>query len=156
MKKTRKWKKMDPNHAMKIQFMYQLMNIRGKNLLDKWKQYPKSTVYAWAAKPYNGNLQKDKRQTNPGRPCVLFSRDERNILRSLLRLRSTKGHFTSIDIQNESGLAHVSNRIIRNTLRKNNIYFLRSRKKGTLSPSDLKKRHTYCRQAEARHLDLEF
>ena len=149
-------KKVDPTHGVKIQLMYQLMNIRGKNLIDKWKHlYSRSAIYEWAAKPFNGNVLEDKRKHNSGRPPKLTQRDERNILRSIPRLRRTKGHFTSFDVQNECGLTHLNNRIIRNCLNKNGVNFLRSRKKGILSLSDHKKRLSYCRKAN-KFLDEEF
>jgi len=53
-------KTMDPLHGTKIQLMsYQVMNIHGKQLLKKWPQYPRSTVYEWAEKPFNGKVHED-------------------------------------------------------------------------------------------------
>lgn len=46
---TNKRRKMDPIHGAKIQPMHQVMNIRGKDLLNAWKQYPRSSIYHWAA-----------------------------------------------------------------------------------------------------------
>lgn len=155
MTKTKK-KKMNPMHGAKIQLMYQVMNIRGKKLLDMWKQYPRSTVYEWAAKPFNGKPPEDQRKYNKGRPRKLTERDERNILRSLPRLRHSVGHFTSIDIQNESSLTHVNNRLVRNCLHKNKVHYLRSRKKGILSLKDHKKRLSYCNKARTMQLGEEF
>ena len=148
---------MNPIDGAKIQLMYQPMNIRGKDLLLKWKQYPRSTVYHWAAKPFNDDqLVVDKRKKNKGRPPLLTERDERNILRALPRLRMEKGHFTTTDIQNECNLTHVANRNIRNCLRRNGVRFLRSKKKGILNLKDLKKRLAYCRKAIGRNLGEEF
>lgn len=94
--------------------LYQVMNIRGKSLLDQWTHlYPWSTIYEWAAKPYNGKVIEDKRKQNKGRPRKLTQRDERNILRALPRLRNSRGHFTSQDdIQEECSLTHIDNHLV--------------------------------------------
>ena len=59
-------RRMDPMHG-----------VRGKDLLKRWRQYPRSIVYLWARKPYNGFVQRD------GRPRKLSNRDVRNIMPSL-------------------------------------------------------------------------
>jgi len=149
-------KKMDLLHGTKIQLMYQVMNIRGKQLLKKWAQYPRSTVYECAAKPSNGKVHEDKRHKNKGRTRGLTQHDERQVLRCIPRLRKTKGQFTSIDFQNESATTHVTNKTPCNYLHRHDIHYLRSRKKGILSLKNLKKRTTYCRKAQVMKLDLEF
>jgi len=136
--------------------MYQVMNIRGKQLLKKWAQYPRSTVYECAAKPSNGKVHEDKRHKNKGRTRGLTQHDERQVLRCIPRLRKTKGQFTSIDFQNESATTHVTNKTPCNYLHRHDIHYLRSRKKGILSLKDLKKRIAYCRKAQTMKLDLEF
>ena len=127
-----------------------------KELLRRWPQYPRSTIYEWAAKPISKTVPVDNRKFNKGRPSMITKQDERQILRAVIKLRSTVGHFTSKRIQVESGTTHLSNKTIRNCLNKHSYRYLRSRKKGLLTQLDLKKRLKYCRCAKKLKLGTDF
>ena len=153
---ARKRKHMDPMHTARIQLMYQELNIRGKELLRRWPQYPRSVVYEWVVKPVTDTVPVDRRKFNKGRPRLLTQQDERQILRCIPKLRSSVGHFTSKRIQVESGTTHVCNRTVRNYLNKNKYHYLRSRKNGLLTKLDLKNCLKYCRKAKKINFDTEF
>lgn len=85
-------------------------------------------------------MKRHKRNKNKGHPRGLTQHDERQVLRCIPRLRRAKGHFTSIDIQNESATTHVTNKTLRNYLHCHDIHYPRSGKKGILSLKDQKKR----------------
>jgi len=38
-------KRMDPMHAVRIQLMYQELNIRGNDLVRRWPQYLRYVIY---------------------------------------------------------------------------------------------------------------
>ena len=144
-KLNKEHKKVSIEHSCQIRSAYQLSGIRGKELLRMFPQYCKAAIYKHAKKPINGDPIYDKRKSNKGRPNKLSLQDDRNIIRSVHKLRLSEGSFTSRRVQTESGVLDVSNRTIRRVLNKHNYFYLRSRKKGLLTKKDLKKRLKFCR-----------
>ena len=142
-------------HSCQIRTLYQVGGVKGKNLLKMFPQYSKSAVYKHCKLPLNEE-KVDKRKSNPGRPKKLSENDERQVKRSLLRLRETTGRFTSKRVQEESGVTHVSNRSIRRSLNRRGYYFLQSRKKGLMTKDDLKKRLAFCRKIKRLKMNEEF
>ena len=155
-KKRGTYSKMNPLHAAQIQVLYQEAKVRGNALLKRFPQYSRSLVYEWAVKPLNQDILVDRRKFNKGPPKKLSDKDERRVLRTVVNLRRTEGHFTSKRVQLESDTTHVCNRTLRNYLNRNGYRYLRSRKKGLLYQSDLRKRLSYCRKVNRMKLDLNF
>ena len=88
----------------------------------------------------------DRRKTNPGRPRKTTIRDERSVSRSIAKLRTVVGSFTSKRIQEESHMTHISSRSFRRLLNKLGFHYLQSRKKGLLTQADKRKRTKYARE----------
>ena len=152
-----KSKRIPCQHAAEIKAAYQIGKVRGKALLGMFPQYSKSTIYAYASEEFNSFKEADKRKNNPGRPRKLTIHDGRQIVRAVTKLRHTVGSFTSRKVQLEAGLGtQVSNRTIRRHLNKCGYKYLRSRKKGLLLKSDLRKRMRFCRKIKMRNLGSEF
>lgn len=143
-------------HSAQIRAAYQLSNIRGKSLLHMFPQYSKAAIYKHVKKPLNGEPVFDKRKMNKGRPKKLSIQDERNIVRTIPKLREGVGNFTSKRVQLESGVSHVSNRTIRNVLSKAGYHNLRTRKKGLLHAGDLKSRKKFCQKVRRKKLSQDF
>ena len=143
-------------HSCQIRAVYQLSNIRGKQLLKMFPQYSKAQIYIHAKKPLNGEKHFDKRKLNKGRPKKLSAQDSRNIIRTLGKVRKTDGTFTSRRLQLQAGCTHVSNKTVTRCLNKAGYHYLQSRKKGLLTAQDLKKRLAYCRDIRKRKLTQDY
>jgi len=154
--KIKKTNNITLEHSCMIRTVYQLCGVKGKRLLDMFPQYSKARIYVHAKKPLNGDTCVDKRKHNKGRPRKISARDERLIIRNLFTLRETRGSFTSSKIQVESSLSHLSNRTFRRTLNNSGFYYLQSRKKGLLSPKDIKRRLQFCRKQRRDNITQEF
>lgn len=73
------------------------MGLNHPELCRKYPQYPKTSIYGHSNLKI-GELKKDGRNENKGRPCKLTDRDERNLVGNLKHLRKTVGNFSSTDI----------------------------------------------------------
>lgn len=71
-------------------------------------------------------------------------------------LRSTEGSFTSRKIQLDSGIQLVPNRKMRRFLNNERYKYMRSRKKGLFTASDLKNRMSLCCSVKQCGLHAEF
>lgn len=141
-------KKITIEHSCQIRVLYQVSGVRGKKLLNMFPQYCKSSVYEHARKCINSEPIFDKRKLNKG-VKKMSCQDERNIVRTLLRLRQTDGTFSSPRIQLESGVRQkVCNRTVRRALHKNGYGYYQSRKKGILLQKDLRARLMFCRKVK--------
>ena len=140
--------KMNTIHTAQIQVLYQEIKICSKELLKRFSQYSRSLIYHWVKKPINGKILVDQRNLNKGRPRKLSAYDERRVVSTVKNLWETMGHYTSMHVQLDSGTTYVCNKTVRNYMNRNGYCYLRSKKKGLLTATDLKKRRKYCRQAK--------
>ena len=140
--------KMSIEHSCQIRVLFQVSGVRGKALYKMFPQYSRSCIYEHAAKPINGEPTFDKRKYNKGVKKVSLH-DERNVLRTLQKLRVTDGSFTSQRIQLDSGVgSKVCNRTVRRVLNKNGYGYYQSRKKGMLLKKDLSIRLRFCQKVK--------
>ena len=149
-----KYERVHANTSAEIKVMYQIHNIRGKELLQRFPTLSPANVYKHARKPL-GEVFTDGRKSNTGRPRKIDEHLERRVLREVQRLTREGNGFTSKDIQVNVGALMVSNRSIRRVLNKNGIKYLHLRKKGILLPLDLKKRLKFTRRC-SRHCIASF
>ena len=78
-----------------IRFAYQTGGFRGKALLSLFPQCSRSLIYEHINRPLNEQQQvADKRKYNKG-VTKITSQNERNIVRTVKRLRESDGTFTS-------------------------------------------------------------
>ena len=119
-------------------------------------QYSKAQIYVHAKKPLNGEPVFDKRKLNKGRPSRLTEQDKRVITRTIPKLRTQEGHFTSKRLQLESGVSHVSNRTFCRHLNQSGYKYLQARKKGRLTAKDLKKRAKFCMDMKKQKRGKDF
>ena len=140
------------SNSIYIRFCYQDLKLRGTKLHDHlvskgFPSIPQRTLLYHGKKPAFEEVG-DRRKFNCGRPRKLTDRDTRNILLNLTKLRERDGDFSSVQIQEESGIStlEVSNRTIRRRLNENHYFYLQSRKKGLLTDADLKKRLAFGRK----------
>ena len=94
-----------------------------------------------------------KHRQHCGRPRVINDRQERVIVRTFLKLRSTEGNFSCKRLLQASGLHEdtVSVRTLNRFLNAKGYSYLQSRKKGLMSADDLKKRRTFARTMEKEY-----
>ena len=133
--------------SCQIRVLFQVSGVRGKALYKMFPQYSRSCIYDHAAKPINGEPTFDKRKYNKGVKKVSLH-DERNVLRTLQKLRVTDGSFTSQRIQLDSGVSSKCNRTVRRVLNKNGYGYYQSRKKGMLLKKDLSIRLRFCQKVK--------
>ena len=81
----------------------------------------------------------------PGRPRKLTTREERLLLREILRLRKEEGQFTVKRLMLQAGITalQVSNRTVQRFLRREGFQYLQACKKGVLLEGDLLKRKQF-------------
>ena len=143
--------------SMAMRYAYQDGRIKGIKLLNIFKDYSKTVIYRHCKKPLGGELKEDKRiGSGIGRPSKLSRMDHRNIRRSIPELREKEGSFTSKRVQVVNGLERVSNRTVWRAMNKADYKYLRSRKKGILSKSDIAKRLRYCKDKIKNKIGQEF
>lgn len=135
----KKRNKIDQRVSIYMRVLHQEANISIKKLHKRFPQHSLRSIYRHAK--HCGKVDKvDRRKNNKGRPKKLTIRDERNILRTLNRLRQETCSFTAKRIQQEANLEHVSSRSVRRILKKYGYKYCQSRKKGLLSIKDKKAR----------------
>ena len=143
--------------SMAMRYAYQVGGIKGKDLQKMFKGYSKAVIYKHCKKPLAGELNVDKRiNSGIGRPSKLCRVDHRNVAKAVPHLRETVGSYTSKRVQVETGLKHVSNRTVRRAMNKAGYRYLRSRKKGVLSPDDIKARYKYCKEKVRNNVTQDF
>lgn len=143
--------------SMAMRYAYQVGGIKGQKLIKMFKGYSKAVIYRHCKKPLDGELKEDKRIGSCiGRPSKVSRLDHRNIKKAIPMLRETEGSFTSKRVQVETGLEHVSNRTVRRAMNRGGFKYLRSRKKGILNKSDIKKRLAYCKDKIKNNICQDF
>ena len=137
--KSKVYKKMPLDVSIHLRYLHQDLGVRGKELLSRYKEYPRTTVFRQARKMINDTTV-DKRKFNNGRPKKLSERDERNILRQILKLRRSKGKQYSIkDVKIDAGVTgDVSHRTVSRVLYKVGYGCCKALRKGILTEKDLK------------------
>ena len=144
-----KYKKIPLQVSVHLRYLHQDKGERLCELIKRYPQYSKSSIHRHSILPV-GDVKKDLRHVNKGRPLKLSARDNRNIISTLNKLRETVGDFSSMDIQRESGIKkqEASNRTIRRLLRGNGYKYSQCRKKGLLLKSDLSARLKFARKCK--------
>ena len=157
-KNTKKvYQKVSVRHSAEIAVMYQKCNIKIKEIVKNYPQYSVRSIYRHAKICIGSEPPQDKRKFNKGRPQMLSIREKRHLLRAIKELRIKEGNFTSKRLAVEAGLYNkVCNRTIRKYLNKAGYFYLQARKKGLMSPKDLKRRVKFCRKIIRRKLSMNF
>jgi len=111
--------------------LHQKGNVTIRELAVTFPQYSQATLYHHAKRAITEDPPIDKRQFNKGRPRKLTKRDERKLIQTLKRLRTTEGSFTALRILEQAGLTGtISCRTGRRVLNQFGYRYLRSRRKG--------------------------
>lgn len=138
--------KIDHRVSIYMRVLHQEANVSIKELQKRFPHHSLRSIYRHAK--HCGKVDKiDRRQNNKGRPRKMTIRDERNILRTLNKLREESCSFTAKRIQQEANLQHVDTRTIRRVLKKYGYKYCQSRKKGLLSAKDKKNRLEFAKNA---------
>lgn len=140
--------KIPPDISIYLRYLYQDKGVKGKELINRFPQYKRSTIYRHAKLPI-GVAAEDKRHRNKGRPQVLDERDKRCIIRELPRLRQEHGRYTIKRILLHTGLEDkVSRRTASRFLNTQGLRYLHTRKKGLMTINDLKRRVKFAQQVK--------
>ena len=142
----KKYEKITLRHSVEIQCLHQTCGVEVSDLVQRYSQYSRASVYRHAMLPLNSETPEDKRTQNTGRPRLLSVRGGRKVTREIPRQRKQAGSFTSKRIQTSSGHTDVSNRTVRRTLNRSNYGYLRTRRKGVLTAEDVKARLKWARK----------
>lgn len=146
MKPKTKYSKMPIEVSVHLAYLFQDLKLPLTEIYKKYPKIPRSTIKRHVKKKI-GTVVTDKRTFNKGRPKKVSPRDERDIERSLIRLReNNKGNLHSTDIQNDAGMNHVSNMTVRRVLAAKGYKCTQCRRKGQLSKEDLKIRLRFARR----------
>lgn len=129
-----------------LKFLHQEGNVSCSELKRRYPQYALRSIYRHAKGNIVTTQKIDKRKFNCGRPRKITVRDERNILRSIYRLRNEQSSFTAKRIQEEANLAHVHIRTIVRYLNKHGFKYRQARKKGLLTKQDKIKRTAFAKE----------
>ena len=135
--------------SIHLRYLHQDLGVRGDELLSRYKEYSRASVFRHARKPINDNIV-DKRKFNNGRPKKLSERDERSILRQIPKLRRSKGkHYSIQDVKTDAGVTgDVSDRTVSRVLYKVGYGLRKSLRKGILTEKDLKIRLKFAKYAQ--------
>ena len=152
-KNKKKTKPIDNTTSIYLRFLHKENGVSKAELARRYPQHAKRSVYRHASKAII-DPPPDQRQANRGRPKKLSAREERLIIKTLLRLRKEVASFTGKKIQEETGLTHVCPKTIQRVLHKNGYHYLHSRKKGLLTPKDKVRRLKWAKSM--RHHDTDF
>ena len=82
----KKTKKIPLDVSIHLRMLYNEHGLRGQQLLDRYPEYTKASIYSHAKKPIC-EMTVDERKHNPGRPRKLSERDERAIIRQVAMFR---------------------------------------------------------------------
>ena len=142
-------KKIPLHVSIHLRYLYQDRGVRGKQLLQKYPMYSRTSIYRHAKKPITAEPVDDNRHRNKGRPSKVSARDKRAIFKEIPRLRESVGSFTCKRIRIAAGVeSDVCDETIRNVLRAAGYGYRHSRKKGLLTKEDLQKRLRFCRKVK--------
>lgn len=136
-----------------LRALHQECGVVRAELCRRYPQYAQRSVYRHATAT-NDTSVVDRRHENKGRLRKLKQRQERIIILTLLRLRKRQASFSAKKIQEESGLMHVSTKSIYRVLHRHGYRYRQSRKKGLLSPNDIKRRLKFARQCRIHPVEF--
>lgn len=144
-----KYKRMPLAVSVHLRYLHQDLGLKGKDLVKRYPEYPCRTIYYHMKLPICQE-RVDRRHNNPGRPRKLSLRDERKLVAQINKLRRTAGVFNSKHIQEAAGISEksVSNRTVRRRLNKLTYKYLQCRRKGQVTPKDMKKRLHFARKVK--------
>ena len=151
-----KYKKIPVEVSIYLRYLHQDLGVRGRDLIKRFPEYPRRSVYWHANLPIEKSTL-DKRKQNKGRPRIISERGVRHIENALKELRRNRWVFCFRDIQQLAGISEtdVSNRTVRRCLNEKNYKYLQCRKKGLLTTEDMKSRLTFAKKVN-RLLPKEF
>ena len=132
--------------SLYLRYLHQERSVSCKELKERYPMFGSRSIYRHARKKVTATIPVDGRKFNKGPPRKLDVRDERKMLRAVTNLRKTQGSFTVKEIRIEAGLEHVSTRTVNRCLNNNKYRYLKSRRKGLLSPKDKKKRLVFAKK----------
>lgn len=144
MSSKQRYEKISLKTSITLKTLYHECGIGWPELCRRFPRHSPRSICRHATAPYQH--ADDKRKNNAGRPKLLSERDERLIIRTLLRLRKHRASFSAKSIQEECQLFHVSLQSIYRVLRKNGYRYRQSRKKGLLSGKDKVRRLKFAKQ----------
>lgn len=128
-----------------MRYLHQDKGLSCYQIMKRFPQFSKATICRHMKRSIDNNVF-DRRSRNPGRPKKLTTRDERNIIRAVHRLRVSIGSFTAKRLRTEAGIpATVSVWTVRRVLHRHGYHYLQSRKKGMLTRKDTYKRLKFAR-----------
>lgn len=132
-----------------VRFLHQ---EKGVSVAELKKRYPEVSLrslyrHAKSKKKINETKETNSKKKRTGRPKKISPRDERQIIRTVYRLRKRPGPFSSKRVRLQSGVTHVVDRSVRRVMNKHGLFYLQARKKGLLSQKDRK-----CRKKFATHM----
>ena len=104
--------------------LHQENGVPKAELSRRYPQYAKRSIYRHAGKPVVVDGAKSNTQTKRGRPKKLTERDERHIIKTMLKVRKERASFTCERVREESDMTHVSTITIRRVLHKNGYHYL--------------------------------
>ena len=151
-----KYQKIPTEVSIYIRYLHQHGKVSGKDLLKKFPQYSRRSIYRHASLPVGKTIE-DGRKKNKGRPKSITDRESRRLLTCVKQLRRREqGVFNSVHLQHEADLRHVCNRTVRRVLNSNGYGYRQCRKKGQLTEDDLKVRLNYARTIKKTKLPESF
>ena len=93
--------------SCQIRALHQIGGMKGSDLVRRFPQYSRASLYRHAKKPLDGTDRIDRRHRNRGRPRKLNDRDLRQMRRQIGVLREQRGTFSSRRLQLSTGATHV-------------------------------------------------
>jgi len=133
--------------SLYMRYLHQEGNVSCQEIKRRYPQYALRSIYRHARKNIPIAMPVDGRKKNKGRPRKVTVRDERNLLRTIDRLRSFETNtFTIKRLRLEAGLEHVSTRTVNRFLNKHQYKYRQLRKKGLLTKVDKVKRLKFAKK----------
>ena len=135
--------------SVHLRYLYQDKGVRGKELLEKYPMYSKTSIYRHAVKPIMEEPLRYHRN-NIGRPRKISERDKRLILRQIPLLRAEGGSLTIKRLRLAAGIDknYCCDQTIRRVLHSEGYRYYHSRKKGLLTKKDLRNRLKFARKVK--------
>lgn len=135
--------------SVHLRYLYQDKGVRGKELLEKYPMYSKTSIYRHAVKPIMEEPLRYHRN-NIGRPRKISERDKRLILRQIPLLRAEGGSFTIKRLRLAAGIDknYCYDQNIQRVLHSEGYRYYHSRKKGLLTKKDLRNRLKFARKVK--------
>ena len=146
-RKRAQYKKMPMEVAVHLKYLHQDGGVSGRDLVKRYPQYSKSSIYRHMKRPIGVNTG-DRRRFNKGRPRKLDEREERLLVRQVPLLRKElQGCMTIHDMKEAAGVKKsVSDTTVGRCLNKAGYRLRVSAHKGVLSENDLRIRVQYAKQ----------